>query len=236
MTSLGIPQTKGETPTLSATIQAAIHSMLLQTNTAIPATVESYTPATGLINAQPSIKRKYVKDGEVVNLPIINNIPVVFPRAGQAALTFPLKKGDNVLLIFSQRSIERWKLTGGIVEAGDPRHHDLSDAFAIPGGYAQAQPLVGVDADNVVLQNSAISKITVKTDGVEIATGAGKFTVDKTGKVSLGNGAIELLDLLDKLIDALLVQTHPTGVGPSGPPINAADFAALKVQLGLIKA
>ena len=142
----------------------------------------------------------------------------------------------SVLLVFSQRSIDNWKQTGGIVEAGDPRHHDLSDAVAIPGIYPKAAPLVGVDPDNVVLQNTVANKVTVKTDGIELKTGVGTFLLGNDGKITMGNGAIELLDIIDKLIDAINKLTVPTGVGPSGVPINLAEFAALKTQLGFIKA
>jgi hypothetical protein len=37
--------------------------------------------------------------------------------------------------------------------------------------------------------------------------------------------------IMEELIDAILAQTHPTGVGPSGTPINAAAFNAVKSKL-----
>jgi uncharacterized protein involved in type VI secretion and phage assembly len=37
---------------------------------------------------------------------------------------------------------------------------------------------------------------------------------------------------MEALFDAIVAITHPTAVGPSGPPINAAAFTALKAQLG----
>ena len=248
--SVGTPQTKNETPTMAGALQAVIQTALLQMNTCLPGEVQSYNPLTGTVNVQPSIKRKYVKDAEVVLLPIINNVPLVFPRANDAAITFPVKKGDSVLLIFSQRSIENWKTTGGTVEAGDPRHHDLSDAFAIPGVYPATAPLIGVDGENLVIRHGLTSKITVKKDEVEVAVGTAKLVVKQSGKFSIGNGVVEFLDLMEKhltrvstILDNVIALTVPTGVGPSGPPINSALFTAdkvnielLKTQLGAIKA
>lgn len=250
MTSQGMPQVQNETPSFAGALQAIVQAALIQMNTCMPAQVESFNKLTGTVNVQPSIKRKYVKGDEVVNLPIINNVPIVFPRANDAAITFPIKKGDTVLLIFSQRSLDRWKTQGGIVEAGDPRHHDLSDAFAIPGVYPSSNPIIGLDGDNLVVRHGLTSKITVKKDAVEIAVGAALVKVDKAGKISAGNGVVELLDLVDKtlarvstVLDNILALTVPTGVGPSGPPINSAlftadklDITALKTQLGAIKA
>jgi hypothetical protein len=37
-----------------------------------------------------------------------------------------------------------------------------------------------------------------------------------------------LKGVLDKILDTVVAHTHPTGVGPSGPPINSADFSAIK--------
>jgi hypothetical protein len=229
-----ITQIKKETPTLAEAIRTGIRASLVDLYTAMPGQVESYNATTNLANVQPVFKRKYEKDEEVVNLPVINNVPVAFPRAGQAGITFPLKSGDNVLLVFSQRSLESWKTVGGLVEPNDPRTHDISDAIAIPGVYPLSNPML-VDPDNLVIRH-LLSKVTVKKDAIEVTAGAGKITVDKTGKVSLGNGVIELLGLLDELIDQILALTVPTAVGPSGVPNNAAAITAIKAKLTTIKA
>ena len=231
--SMGQPDVTEETPTFAGSIQAMIQTILLQMFTAMPGTIQSYNPALGTVTVQPGIKRKYIKDDEVVNLPIINSVPVVFPRAGQAALTFPLKKGDECLLVFSQRSIERWKTQGGPVEAGDPRHHDMSDAFAIPGGYPFTKPLVGADPNNVVLQNGISSKVTLGTAKADISVGLAKMTMASGGFFTMGDGINEFLTLMgdtlvkiSEILDNIQALTVPTGVGPSGEPINQLDFAA----------
>lgn len=57
-------------------------------------------------------------------------------------------------------------------------------------------------------------------------------------KINLGKNADEplvlgnkLVNILSELIDAILQQTHPTGAGPSGTPINAAQFRLIKNKL-----
>ena len=57
-------------------------------------------------------------------------------------------------------------------------------------------------------------------------------------KVNVGLGADEaavrgdtLKSLLEELIDTINALTVPTGVGPSGTPINIADFTAVKNKL-----
>jgi hypothetical protein len=53
--------------------------------------------------------------------------------------------------------------------------------------------------------------------------------------VTVGNGAVELLAILDAVLTALQVETHGTGVGPSTTPLNTADYAGQQTQLGTIK-
>lgn len=221
------------TPTLSDVIETAIRNALLNLNTAMPAEVVKYDSKKNTVDVQPSIKRKYA-DGTTASQPRIFTVPVCFPRSGKAAVTFPIKKGDSVLLVFSQRSLDAWKGSGGEVEAGDPRTHALSDAVAIPGVYPVGNP-VPAEPDKLVVRY-AKSKIKLSENGdVEIEAGSAKLGMKNGGKVSLGNGAIELLDILDKVIDEIVKITVPTAVGPSGVPVNSPAFTVLKQQLGQIK-
>ena len=48
-------------------------------------------------------------------------------------LTFPVKPGDECLLVFNERCIDGWWQSGGSSEPLDYRQHDLSDAVAIMG-------------------------------------------------------------------------------------------------------
>lgn len=221
------------TPTLSEVIQAGIESALLNLNTCMPGIVQSYNTGKNTVDVQPVFKRAY-ENGDTAEIPVIRNVPVCYPRANQAAITFPIKAQDTVLLLFSQRTLDSWKLKGGKIQPGDSRNHDLSDAVAIPGIYPSTN-FVPVDPDNLVIRY-LLSKITVKKNGtIELQAGGAKINMTKTGKISIGNGVVDLLDLLDKTLDAILSLSVSTALGPSGPPINSTQFQAIKKQLGLIK-
>ena len=45
----------------------------------------------------------------------------------------------------------------------------------------------------------------------------------------------KLMDQMEALLKALMAMTHPTGVGPSGPPINMADFTKIMTELAKMK-
>ena len=57
----------------------------------------------------------------------------------------------------------------------------------------------------------------------------------KNGMVAIGNSTAELLDLFNQTLTAIQSLSVPTAVGPSGPPINLAQFIQIQTMLTLIK-
>jgi hypothetical protein len=105
-------------------------------HTALPGRVEAYDKATQKANIKPLIKSDYFDDQDVriiESLPVITNVPVVFPGAGDFRITFPINKGDTVLIIFSEGSLDKWLSKGGEVDPAIYSRHELTDAIAIPG-------------------------------------------------------------------------------------------------------
>ena len=183
-------------PTLNKAIHSVVEYRLSNLHTCLPGRVEKYDPETQKADVKPLLKRKF-KDNTEIELPVIVNAPVVFPRSGGGSLTFPVVKGDGVLLLFSERSLDQWLSAGGDVAPDDRRKFDLSDAIAIPG-------LNPFTMDNL------------DPDGVNatLIFGDGKFVINPDGKIALGNSNQELMDLIDRLIAALVASVVPTGIGP----------------------
>lgn len=180
----------------SQILKQAIQYNLLGIHTALPGQIESYDYSQQKADVKPLIKRNY-KDGEVTALPVITSVPVIWPRAGNASLTFPLNKGDGVLLVFSERSMDTWLSIGSDAVPGDPRKFDLSDAIAIPGLYPFCTSGLAENNADVLLRH-----------------GEAKFKLDSSAKIAIGNDSQELLDLLDQLLTALIQTTVPTALGP----------------------
>jgi hypothetical protein len=99
--------------------------------TALPGKIVSFDPATQRATVQPLYKAKF--NGEATAMPELVEVPVVFPRGGGYAITFPVKAGDGVQLMFQSRNSDLWYQDGGEQEGFSARMHDLSDAVAIPG-------------------------------------------------------------------------------------------------------
>lgn len=226
-------QNQNETPTLSETILTAVRAAMLEMFVCMPGIVQSYDNVKNTASVQPAFKRKY-KNGKIVNLPIINNVPVAFPRANNAALTFPLKKDDSVLLLFSQRSMDSWKSEGGVISVNDPRTFNISDAIAIPGVYPMNKK-VTVDPNKFVMRYGS-AKVSITEDKtVEIEAKIGKIKVTDQGKVTIGNGTIDLVALVDEILTGIQALTVGTALGPSSPPINLATFVQIQTKLAMIK-
>ncbi len=144
--------------------------------------------------------------------PLLVDVPVVFPRGGGCTLTFPVKAGDECLVIFADRCIDFWWQSGGIQEPVDERMHDLSDAFCIVGPQSQAKKIGGISttaaqrcADgSAFIEVAAGHDVTVKTSeltasadgGTEITSPEiilnGNVTIN--GNLSQGMGERRLCD------------------------------------------
>jgi hypothetical protein len=224
-----------QTPSWAQVIMDAIEARLIDVHTAMPGIVDSYDPSTGLASVKPALKRVYL-NGDTVDLPVIKRVPVLMPRAsgGAAYVSMPLKQGDPVTMIFSERSLDVWKSTSGgsTVDPGDPRKHHLADAYCFPGGYPTlgATMASATASDVVVVNGSAV--LTLKSDGTTVvAAGAGMtFELDPTGKFKATNTTGELVATIDKLMtDLKQLMTDIQGglvttmLGPE--PLTMATFA-----------
>ncbi|WP_339053974.1 Gp138 family membrane-puncturing spike protein [Arsenophonus endosymbiont of Crataerina pallida] len=132
------------------------HAISSQLRVAMPAIVQSFDASKVTCVVQPAIKGALTDtkgNSQSVNLPLLVDVPVVFPRGGGVTMTFPIKSGDECLVVFADRCIDFWWQNGGIQEAIDPRQHDLSDAFAFVGVQSQKQKISQISTDAMQLRS-----------------------------------------------------------------------------------
>ncbi len=200
----------GPTPTLAEVIRSAIAAGASDLRVSIPASVERVDLAKGLIDARPLVKDLVGDRSDALtalSMPVITNVPVVWPGAGGFRLTFPIDKGDTVLLVFADRSLDVWLAKGGEVDPADPRHHALSDAIAIPGLRDFKSPWSGAASDGITLGKDGGLQVKVKQATIELGGTDEPAAMATTLK--------NYVDLLKVWLDALVL---PTAVGPAGPP------------------
>ena len=144
-------------------------SNMLRQRTIMIGEVISFDGDKNTVVVQPSLQRLFDGDESPSNLPIINDVPACFFGSGGFWITTKPKKGDNCLLFISDRSIERWKLTGGIVSPGKKRHHDMTDAVAYFGLNSTNNAIPNIEPDCLHLRSKdGQSGIKIKDDSIEV--------------------------------------------------------------------
>ena len=101
----------------------------------IPGIVQSYNSNDNTVEVQPAIREKMLDENNVesyINLPLLINVPVIFPSSSKFSIKFPINKNDEVLIFFSDLSIDNFWEKGSIQNPIEIRRHDLSDGIAIP--------------------------------------------------------------------------------------------------------
>lgn len=198
------------TPRLGEVLDKKIRLALEDLCVSCPATVQSYDPATQLATVRVDLKRAAEDaDGNelIESVGVISNVPVVFPGGGGFAVTFPLAVDDTVLLVFADRSIDRWKTQGGEVDPGFLHSHNLSDAFALAGVRNAVNKLQNAASDRLRLGKDGGPTVEITTTDVILNEGAAKvarigdrcsFTLVAnlttgvvTGQISIGGAAGE---------------------------------------------
>lgn len=166
--------------------------------TALPGVIVSFNAALQTCVVQPTIQATQTAPNgskALVTLPLLLDVPVVFPGGGGLTLTFPVSAGDECLVTFAARCIDGWWYSGGVQAPLHPRMHNLSDGFAHVGVRSRPRALSGVSTTSAQLRsddgalsidlNPATGKVTMTCTELHV-TGAITAVGDVTaGTVSL---------------------------------------------------
>jgi hypothetical protein len=208
--------------TLASNIKQGIDSRLKDLHTSLPGIVESFDSATQLARVQPAIKRIFVtrdEDIEILtplDLPILINVPVIFPRGGGFSLTFPVSKGDECLITFCERSIDDWHQTGKSRSPSARRFHSLSDATAFVGLSSIPNKIPSYSTDEVQIKKDDGSAIlSIKPDtGIRMQNSNGFVELQADGYFNI-NGVIFDIHYHEQPNDSHGDSEEPTGVPQS---------------------
>lgn len=188
-------------------VRLAILSQLNNIHTALPGQIVSYDYTTQKATIQPTVSKAWT-DGTSTVMPILNSVPVIFPQAGGASLTFPVNVGDPCLILCCERSIDEWLASGNVGKPADPRKFALSDAVAIMGlmPFNSTFPTRSNNTDLIL--EYAGSAITITS------TGAVKINTATT--LALGKPDNELINQLLTVLTKIglaFAKLQSTGVG-----------------------
>lgn len=165
--------------------------------TSMPGIIQSFSASKVTATVQIAIKGVvHTPDGnaQFVNMPLLVDVPVHFPRGGNCTLTFPVAQGDECLVVFAARCIDGWYQSGGVQAPMEPRIHDLSDGFAFVGFFSQATKISGISTSTAQLRsNDGSTYVEVNPSGkiVNVVAPGGMTlttpTVTITGVINVQN-------------------------------------------------
>ncbi|MCW2485713.1 phage baseplate assembly protein V [Candidatus Symbiopectobacterium sp. NZEC127] len=177
-------------------LDAISDKVLSSLRAAIVGIIQSFDADEVTCVVQPSIQGASTDSSGVVSslsLPLLVDVPVVFPRGGGCTLTFPVSPGDECLIVFADRCIDFWWQSGGVQEPVSNRMHSLSDAFVIVGAQSQANKISGISTNATQLRTDDGAAFVEVAAGHDITvTTPGKLTASAQGGTEITSPTIVL--------------------------------------------
>jgi hypothetical protein len=218
--------TTPRTPTLAEVIRVALERRVSDLFVSMPGRVQTYYPATQTADVLPLLRKTRPNpspgpddaDDVAVPLPVLVGVPVVFPGSGAWRLTFPVSAGDEVLLVWSDRSLDSWKSNGA---EGDPGggNHSLGDAVALVGLVAPGVPRAATATDRLSLGQDGGTAVEVLPARINLGVGASQALV-------LGGSFSTHMTALATALQALQTAITPLMLPPAAAAAKAAALAA----------
>ena len=145
----------------------------------IPGIIQSYNANNNTAEIQPAIREEVVnEDNSVsyVNLPLLINVPIVFPSTKLGGVRFTLEQGDECLVVFSDLSYDNFWTSGNVQNPIEVRRHDLSDGIAIPCVLSQPNTK-SVESGLTVSFGEA--KINMNNNNMTLSDSNGQITLEQ---------------------------------------------------------
>ena len=191
---------------------------------AMPGIIQSFNATEQTVTVQCAIREKVNIDGNLSwqDIPLLLDVPIIFPRAGNYILTMPIKTGDECLVVFGDSCMDAWWQSGGIQNQIDCRRHDLSDGYAIVGLYSQPRKLSNYSTSTAQLRNITgdayveLSGSDINIVGGNVTVTASNFNVTARTKI---DGKTSILQETDIQGRDFVSHTHSgvqTGGGNTG--------------------
>ena len=175
----------GSLTDMPGVLQAAMDEVSKTMRVACPGIIQSYDPDEMTVSVQPAIREHVVMDWNKVStieIPLLIHVPVVFPRAGDFIITFPIKPGDECLVVFGDRAMDAWWQSGGIQNPIEGRVHDLSDGYCILSPSSQPKKVSNLSTNSIQIRNlsgTSFIEITENHDINMVTTGNINVSADE---------------------------------------------------------
>jgi len=138
-----------------ALVNALISQRLEAMWTAIPAIVTKVNLVTMRCDVQPKMKLENPQTEELEDLPIIQDVPISFPKSAGSVLLMPPETGDVVLVLFSKYALDNLLKDRQTADHDDVRRFSIDDAIVIAGMYSSIGIIPQLGTGDVLLQHKS---------------------------------------------------------------------------------
>lgn len=139
-------------PSLKDLLDLHKKDIMLSLNCHAIGTIQSFNSTNQTATATINYKKTVLKQdsngvvyNELINYPVLLDIPVVILGGGICNLTFPITAGDECLILFNDRDIDNWFSSGQVGPVASSRLHSFADGIALVGVKSLAHSITGYD-------------------------------------------------------------------------------------------
>ena len=224
MSTLKLPINSPVPPSLRVLLDATTQNLSYDLNCHQVGVIESYDSSRQTASVRIAVLRTL--GTENLPYPLLTDCPVLVPAGGAGYMTFPIAAGDPCLVLFNDRDLDNWFVSGGTQTLNSERAHSLSDGMVLVGIRNLTNPPPTSSATSVDIHYAGGSLAVGESPKLE---GSGGAKVVASSTVDISNSATSLKAALDSLCSALSAWVNTGGSTPN--PATLAAIAAAKNQI-----
>ena len=214
-------------PDLRMILTMLKQEIMMDLNCHAIAKVENFDPIKKTVKA--TIQYQKTINDQHIDYPVLMDCPVIVLSGGLGRLTFPIKKGDNCLVLFNDRDINAWFASGMKAPLMTPRTHAFADGVALVGLGSLIDAVYTYDQVNVKLSNGTTA-VKVGPTNIELSNAV---TTLGTQMSNLMTQLTTLTSVLETLTTAMSTATPGTVVAQIAIPSGVAAAAIVPVITSL---
>ena len=213
-------------PNLRSLLDAFKQEVFFDLNCHMLGSIVAYDGAKQSASVQLSA-RIPLSSGGTQAYPVLTDCPVFALGAKDRFISMPILPGDPCLVLFSDRDIDNWFVTGGDSVPNTNRTHSLSDGMVLVGFRSLADPVPAYSANGIII-GCAGGAVSVHDDPEMSSVHGGVIQVGT--KVLIRNTGGSLVSALDALCTALTSWVDTRGDTPNPATVAAINAAKAAID------
>lgn len=166
-----------------------INDAVSDIHTSLPAKINKYDAEK--MRAEITLLSKQNLEDEMVEIPPVLEVPVGFMKAGRFVIRPPFQKGDVVVVVFSEKAIDKLLISGNPENPKYKRKHSIDDAIIVNSLQLESEnDLNSSYTNDLLIENQEVnSRIVMKANGDLLIETSGNTNIDTGGSTTVNSGS-----------------------------------------------